>query len=52
MLEQCEEVARRNGASEIYGDFTSDEGKKEETRLWYEKRGYGLRDGRELYKTL
>lgn len=51
VLKQCEDIARQNGASEIYGDFTSEEGKEKETRKWYAKRGYAFRQGgQEVYK--
>lgn len=53
MLEQCELIARQNGASEMYGDFAAEEGKEDETRQFYEKRGYELpQDSRKLHKDL
>ena len=49
MLSQCEDIARSNGAQEIYGTLD-----REDERQWYVNRGYAFRgDGsRELYKEL
>ncbi len=47
MLQECESIAQRNHASEIYGVAPDDS----PTRDWYARRGYQYRqDGREVYK--
>lgn len=49
MLDNCEDIARNNKASEIYGLAPSDP----ETKNWYTHRGYDFRkDGLEVFKKL
>jgi GNAT superfamily N-acetyltransferase len=53
MLEQCELIARQNGAREIYGTFSAETGKVDETRQFYGRRGFAFTDdGRQISKAL
>ena len=47
MLAQCEDIARRNGASEIHGFLD-----REDERQWFQDHGYKFRESnkRELYR--
>lgn len=45
MLEQCEFIAKQNGAAGVYGTFSAEEGKEHETRRFYAERGYRFSQG-------
>jgi GNAT superfamily N-acetyltransferase len=52
MLEQCEDIARQNGAREIYGNFSAEDGKAAETGQFHERRGYRFGGGQQISKAL
>jgi hypothetical protein len=54
MIEAAEEVSRKTGAREMYGNFSPNPGKEKDLKAFYEKHGFSLREvngGKEVYKT-